>query len=73
MITVLLVLFFVLFPTLVIFLCNKYSFLDKIGAVVVCYVVGALVGNIGILPAGFDKVQGPLMPVSYTHLTLPTN
>lgn len=48
MITVLLVLFFVLFPTLVIFLCNKYSFLDKIGAVVVCYIAGALVGNIGI-------------------------
>jgi uncharacterized membrane protein len=64
MITVFLVLFFILFPILVIFLCNKYSFLDKIGAVVICYIVGALVGNIGILPAGFDKVQNPMMLIN---------
>jgi uncharacterized membrane protein len=64
MITVFLVLFFILFPILVIYLCNKYSFIDKIGAVVVCYIAGALVGNIGILPAGFDKVQGPMMLIN---------
>ncbi len=64
MMTVLLVFFFIFFPTLVIFLCNKYSFLDKIGAVVLCYIVGGLVGNIGILPTGFDKVQGPMMLIN---------
>ncbi len=59
-----LVIFFLLFPALVIYLCRKFSFLDKIGAVVICYIVGALIGNVGILPAGFDKVQNPLMLVN---------
>jgi uncharacterized membrane protein len=64
MLTVSLILFFILFPILVIYLCNKYSFIDKIGAVVVCYIAGGLVGNIGILPASFDKVQNPLMLIN---------
>ncbi len=59
-----LVLFFLFFPALVLFLCKKYSFLDKIGAVVICYIAGGLVGNIGILPAGFEKVQNPMMLVN---------
>ncbi|HOT45523.1 MAG TPA: DUF819 family protein [Spirochaetota bacterium] len=58
------VVFFLLFPALVIYLCRTFSFLDKIGAVVICYIVGALIGNAGILPAGFDKVQNPLMLVN---------
>lgn len=58
------VLFFLLFPALVIYLCSKYSFIDKVGAVVVCYIVGALIGNVGILPAGFEKVQNPMMLIN---------
>jgi uncharacterized membrane protein len=59
-----LVLFFLLFPALVIYLCQRYPLFDKIGAVVICYIVGALIGNVGILPAGFDKVQNPMMLVN---------
>jgi uncharacterized membrane protein len=59
-----LVLFFLLFPALVIYLCKTYPILDKIGAVVICYIVGALIGNVGLLPAGFDKVQNPMMLVN---------
>ncbi len=64
MMAIILVLFFLLFPALVIYLCKKFSFLDKLGAVVVCYIVGALVGNVGILPDNFDKVQNPLMLIN---------
>ncbi|MBP7736157.1 MAG: DUF819 family protein [Spirochaetes bacterium] len=64
MMAIILVLFFLLFPALVIYLCKKYSFVDKLGAVVVCYIVGALIGNVGILPENFDKVQNPLMLIN---------
>lgn len=64
MITIFMIVFFILFPALVIFLCGRFPFLDKIGAVVICYIVGAVIGNIGILPSGFDKVQNPLMLIN---------
>ncbi len=63
MITIVLVLFLILFPALVLYLCQRFPFLDKIGAVVICYVAGGLIGNIGILPEGFSGVQNPMMLV----------
>jgi uncharacterized membrane protein len=59
-----LIAFFLFFPALILWLCNRFPFINKIGAVVICYVAGALVGNIGILPAGFDKVQNPMMLIN---------
>jgi uncharacterized membrane protein len=59
-----LIAFFLLFPALVLWLCHRFTFINKIGAVVICYVAGALVGNIGILPAGFGKVQNPMMLIT---------
>ena len=53
-----LVLFFVLFPILVIWLGEKrFALVDRIGAVVVCYAAGILLGNIGILPKSAGGVQ----------------
>jgi len=55
---VLLALFFVLFPVLVIWLGERrLAFVDKVGAVVVCYAAGILLGNLGILPGGAASVQ----------------
>lgn len=48
---------FILFPALVIYLCFKFPWIDKLGAVVICYIVGIVLGNTGILPEGFMKVQ----------------
>lgn len=64
MAAIVLVLFFIFFPALVLFLCHRFPFLDKLGAVVICYIAGALIGNIGILPAGFSGVQNPLMLIT---------
>jgi uncharacterized membrane protein len=53
-----LTLFFVLFPILVIWLGEKrFALVDKIGAVVVCYAAGIILGNVGILPKGAASVQ----------------
>lgn len=59
--------FFLLVPVLVIFLEDKYRIVKKIGGVLICYIIGALVGNTGLLPEGayvyqdwFTKLAVPL-------------
>ena len=47
---ILLIAFFLLAPVLIIYLEGKYSAVKRIGAVLICYVIGAIVGNIGIFP-----------------------
>ena len=55
---VILTLFYVLLPILVIWLGEKrFALVDKIGAVVICYAAGIVLGNIGILPRGAAGVQ----------------
>jgi uncharacterized membrane protein len=56
--TVLLTLFYVGFPILVIYLGErKIAFVDRIGPMIVCYAVGLILGNIGVLPPGAAAVQ----------------
>lgn len=45
-----LILFYLLAPLLINYLCYKYSFVQKMGAVVVAYLIGLVLGNIGIMP-----------------------
>lgn len=49
-ITVTLVLFYLLTPVLLIYLCKISKALNRIGAVVMAYAIGLILGNIGILP-----------------------
>jgi len=57
---ILLALFYFLFPVLIIYLDKKSSVINKIGPVVICYGVGLLIGNIGILPEGIEGFQEEL-------------
>lgn len=65
---VLLVLFYVFAPLLIMYLSQRFRIINKIGAVVVAYIVGFLLGNIGLLPQieGYAGVQNTL-----TMLTVP--
>jgi len=58
--TLFLILFYVFFPVLVIYLCLKFEFLDKLGAVIICYIMGVTLGNIGILPESAANLQDSL-------------
>ncbi len=58
--------FFLLAPVIVLILEGKYSAVKKVGAVLICYVLGAIVGNIGILPEGAYEYQD-----WFTQLTVP--
>ncbi|MBE0676401.1 MAG: DUF819 family protein [Bacteroidales bacterium] len=68
MAAVILVLFFILSPLLILRLCHRYRLLSKIGSVVIAYVIGFVIGNLGLLPMidGHAKVQELL-----TTLTIP--
>ncbi len=65
LITILLALFYLLFPALVIFLeSRKVGFVDRIGAVVVCYAAGLILGNIGVLPREAKAIQDAITSVA---------
>jgi len=63
---ILMIAFFVFMPVVIIFLEGKYTIVKKAGSVLICYVLGAFVGNIGLLPEGAYKYQD-----LFTQLTVP--
>lgn len=56
-VTLSLILFYLFAPLLLIYLCQTFSFLNRIGAVVLAYVAGLIIGNIGILPVPGHKFR----------------
>lgn len=61
-----LIVLFVIAPAVIIFLEGKFSILKKIGAVLICYGIGLVVGNMDVLPEGADKYQNLI-----TEITIP--
>jgi uncharacterized membrane protein len=49
---ILLVLFYFTFPILIIYLCKRWSFLQKVGTIVLAYGFGLLLGSMGVFPEG---------------------
>jgi len=66
MAAILLALFYVISPAIILYLCNKFSVLNKIGAVLLAYATGLILGNIGILPDNAEQVQNMM-----TTITIP--
>ena len=54
---ILMLAFFLFTPVLVIFLEGRYKIISKIGGVLMCYILGAIVGNTGLLPQGAEVYQ----------------
>lgn len=48
---ILLTAFYVLTPLLILYLCFKFPSLDKLGPVILAYIIGLILGNAGILPS----------------------
>ena len=51
-------------PASILYLCRKYQFLNRIGAIVLCYALGLLLGVLGLSESGFSNVQDGLMNVT---------
>jgi uncharacterized membrane protein len=54
---ILLIVFYFTFPVFIIYLCKKWSFLQKLGAIVLAYVFGLILGTSGILPGGSSQYK----------------
>lgn len=52
--------FYLLFPVIIIFLCIRFPWIDKIGTVLVCYIAGAVLGNSPVMPADASGIQDTL-------------
>ncbi len=57
---IILLLFYLLIPAAVIWLCRKVEFLNKIGPILILYLLGIIVGNLPIMPDGAAGLQGIL-------------
>ena len=55
---------FVVAPALIIYMEGRYKIVKKIGAVLICYALGLIVGNIAVLPQGSETYQSMLTTVS---------
>lgn len=61
MILILLLLFYIFTPLLILHLCHKFPFVNKLGAVMVAYGIGLLVGNIGVIPSLSESLNSLLL------------
>ena len=63
MYTAILIVFYLVSPAIILYSCKKISFLDKFGAVGIAYVVGLILGNIGILNSNSKAIQEALTTI----------
>ncbi|MBN2521349.1 MAG: DUF819 family protein, partial [Bacteroidales bacterium] len=63
---ILIIVFFILAPIAILYFESKYHLVRKVGSVMVCYALGIIIGNMGILPEGIEKYQ-----VLLTEITIP--
>ena len=54
---IIIIAFYFLFPALVIYLSTRYSIINKIGIVVICYAGGLVLGNAHIIPESFSGIR----------------
>ena len=54
---ILLIIFYFLFPLVIIYMCRRWSVLKKLGSIVLAYGFGLLLGSIGLLPRGSDAYR----------------
>lgn len=61
---------YILTPALIIWLCYRFAWANKIGPVVICYAAGITLGNVDVIPAEAFSVQETMADVSVA-LALP--
>ena len=58
------ILFYFLFPAYLLFYSTKFSIINKIGVVVICYAGGLVIGNLQIIPESISGLSSDLMGVT---------
>jgi len=57
-------LFFLLMPAVILTLTYKYERLSRLGAIIITYAIGLILGNIGVLPEGIGSLQEQLATIT---------
>lgn len=58
------ILFYFIFPAYLLFYSTRFSIINKIGVVVICYAGGLIIGNLNIIPESISGLQSDLMGVT---------
>ena len=61
--TIPILLVYILTPAVVLWLCSKIPFLNKIGPVLLLYLIGIIIGNAGLIPHSAFKLQDIIVTV----------
>ena len=64
MVPVLLILFYLLASALIVLLCNRFKWMNNVGAILWAYGLGLVIGSIHILPEGSLKVQSNISDIA---------
>ncbi len=65
-----LVLFYFLTPFVILHLCHKFPFINKLGAVLIAYLAGIIIGALEIIPPEYKQLQNTIMTIT-VPLALP--
>ncbi|EKB50505.1 DUF819 family protein [Cecembia lonarensis] len=65
---ILLFIFYLIAPAVILYLCYRYPFLDKIGSVIIAYVFGLVLGNVGILPGLGEVLYEKIITHPHTNV-----
>lgn len=66
MVTALIYIFYFVFPLMIIWLINTSNFFNKIGSIILVYIVGIVIGNMGVFPKNIIEIQDLI-----TTITIP--
>jgi uncharacterized membrane protein len=64
MVPILLVLFYLLASALIVFLCNRFKWMNNVGAILWAYAVGLVIGSLHLLPEGAGKIQSSISDIA---------
>ena len=59
-----LVLFYLISPAVVLWACNKWKVLGKIGPVLILYFLGIIIANLNLIPADYAKLQDTISTIA---------
>lgn len=62
--TVILIIFYLLSPAFVLWACNKWKILGKIGPVLILYFIGIIIANLNLIPEGCKGLQDTISTVA---------
>lgn len=64
MVNALLILFYLLASALVVFLCNRFKWMNNVGAILWAYGIGLVIGSLHLLPEGSQKIQSSISDIA---------